>query len=152
MQEHRQKGTEYTIPLRAFPQDVTTAAASGTSKQRTDFPLLSRIRFCALDKGTVKPGAFIPSAYTRPFRIGPPIHTIKIDRTFVSQICENSRDAVITEAIIAMAHKLNLTVVAEGVETEEQKEFLTKQGCELAQGFLFSKPLLAEEFLKLLKQ
>ena len=70
-----------------------------------------------------------------------PIDTIKIDRTFVMDIPNNVDDMEITAAVIAMAHRLNMDVVAEGVETTEQLNFLIKHDCEYAQGYLFSKPL-----------
>ncbi|APG27777.1 hypothetical protein A7E78_07965 [Syntrophotalea acetylenivorans] len=69
-----------------------------------------------------------------------PIDRIKIDRSFVRDITTDSDDAAITEAIVVMAHSLKLKVVAEGVETEEQLEFLRGCGCEEVQGFYFSRP------------
>lgn len=74
-----------------------------------------------------------------------PINTIKIDRSFVMDITNNSEGQAITLSIIALANTLKLTVVAEGVETEEQKNILKLNHCEKAQGFLFSKPLPADE-------
>jgi diguanylate cyclase (GGDEF)-like protein len=68
---------------------------------------------------------------------------LKIDRSFVSQIVGHSRDREIVAAIIAMAHALRITVVAEGVETEAQRDDLTAMGCDAAQGYLFAKPLRA---------
>ncbi|MCG8099502.1 MAG: EAL domain-containing protein, partial [Candidatus Thiodiazotropha taylori] len=67
-------------------------------------------------------------------------------RSFIRDIPENADDVTITSAIIAMAHQLNLGVVAEGVESQRQLDFLHQQGCEMAQGYFFSKPLPAEEF------
>ncbi len=58
----------------------------------------------------------------------------------------DSNDLVLSEAIAIMAHKLGLNVIAEGVETEEQRRLLTEIGCDYGQGYLFSKPLPAEEF------
>ena len=69
-----------------------------------------------------------------------PIDRIKIDRSFVRDITTDSDDAAITEAIVVMAHSLKLRVVAEGVETEEQLEFLRRCGCEEVQGYYFSRP------------
>ncbi len=74
-----------------------------------------------------------------------PIDSLKIDRSFVKDIPANSDDLAITQAVIAMAHGLRLRTVAEGVETEEQLEWLKRFGCEEIQGYLFSKPLPAEE-------
>jgi diguanylate cyclase (GGDEF)-like protein/PAS domain S-box-containing protein len=74
-----------------------------------------------------------------------PIDTIKIDQSFVRHITTDADDAAISIAIIAMAHSLKLIVVAEGVETEEQKAFLAQQGCDVIQGYLLSRPLPADE-------
>ncbi|MEZ4444345.1 MAG: EAL domain-containing protein [Polyangiaceae bacterium] len=74
-----------------------------------------------------------------------PIDTIKVDRSFVSSVTEDASNAAITEAIIAMGRSLRLDVVAEGVETSDQLEFLRKRDCAKVQGYLFSRPLPAAE-------
>jgi diguanylate cyclase (GGDEF)-like protein len=80
-----------------------------------------------------------------------PLQSLKIDRSFVNDVTENSEDAAIVRAILAMAHSLKLKVCAEGVELEKQLEFLDDAGCDKIQGFLISKPVpakqIAEEFL-----
>lgn len=81
-----------------------------------------------------------------------PIDTLKIDQSFVQHIPTNPNDAAITTAIIAMAHSLNLKVIAEGVETEEQLTFLRPYRCDEMQGFLFSKPMPAEEFIQFFRE
>ncbi len=78
-----------------------------------------------------------------------PINTLKIDRSFVKDVIEDRDDASLARAIITMGHSLNLKVLAEGVETPEQLEFLRQHGCDEVQGFLFSKPLPAEEVVAL---
>jgi diguanylate cyclase (GGDEF)-like protein/PAS domain S-box-containing protein len=78
------------------------------------------------------------------------IDYIKIDRSFVCNLAPGSDDLALCEAIIVMAHKLGMKVVAEGVETEAQRDLLAASGCDFAQGFLFSKPVLAEELERLL--
>ena len=80
-----------------------------------------------------------------------PVERIKIDRSFVSDITANPADAAIARAVIGMAHSLNMTVIAEGVETEAQLGYLRGLGCEEMQGYLFSRPLPESEFAVLLK-
>jgi diguanylate cyclase (GGDEF)-like protein/PAS domain S-box-containing protein len=75
-----------------------------------------------------------------------PVSRIKIDRCFVAKCTDGSNDATIVKSLIAMAHNLGLKVIAEGVETEAQAAFLMQEGCEEAQGFLYSKPLPDAEF------
>lgn len=70
-----------------------------------------------------------------------PVNTVKVDRSFVTDIPNDKSDMEITSAVIAMAHNLNYTVVAEGVETEQQLQFLEHSGCDYGQGYFFSKPL-----------
>lgn len=79
------------------------------------------------------------------------IDYLKIDKSFVDNLAPHSNDLALCEAIIVMAHKLDLKVVAEGVENEEQKDLLIAAGCDYAQGYLFSKPLPASKFETLLK-
>jgi EAL domain-containing protein (putative c-di-GMP-specific phosphodiesterase class I) len=74
-----------------------------------------------------------------------PIKTIKIDRSFIRDITTDSDDAAIVGAIISMAHNMELNVIAEGVETGEQLEFLRKLHCDEIQGFLFSPPVPHQE-------
>lgn len=79
------------------------------------------------------------------------IDFLKIDRSFVSNLTANSSDMALCRAIILMAHTLGMKVIAEGVETDEQRELLIQAGCDYGQGYLFSKPVSAEEFEALLK-
>jgi diguanylate cyclase (GGDEF)-like protein/PAS domain S-box-containing protein len=81
-----------------------------------------------------------------------PIDALKIDQSFVRDIESNENDAAIVSAVIAMAHKLRLTVIAEGVETEPQSHFLREQQCEQMQGFLFSHPKPIEDLDEFMKQ
>lgn len=78
-----------------------------------------------------------------------PISTLKIDRSFISDIPEDKGDMSITIAIIQMAEALSLKTVAEGVETKEQLDFLKQHGCNLIQGYYFSKPVAFNEIVKL---
>jgi len=75
-----------------------------------------------------------------------PIDVLKIDRTFVDGLPSGEQDAQIARAIIAMAHSLNLAVIAEGVETHEQLDFLREHGCDEVQGYLFGRPMPANSF------
>ena len=80
------------------------------------------------------------------------IDYLKIDQSFVRNMVSDPADQALCEAIVVMAHKLGLKVVAEGVETKEQRDLLIDIGCDFAQGYLFSRPIPAEEFEAMLKR
>ena len=75
-----------------------------------------------------------------------PVDLVKIDRSFIQDVTTDPEDANLVQAIIAMAHVLKLKVIAEGIETAEQLEFLRSSGCDICQGYYFSRPLPADEF------
>lgn len=80
-----------------------------------------------------------------------PASVLKIDKSLLSGNCENEKERIVLESIFDFAHRLNLTTVAEGVETKEQLGFLRTCGCELIQGFLFAKPMPENDFREALK-
>jgi len=80
------------------------------------------------------------------------IDYLKIDQSFTRNLAPNSNDLALSEAIIVMAQKLGLKVIAEGIETEEQRQLLLEAGCDFGQGYLFSRPVPADEFIRLLNQ
>jgi EAL domain-containing protein (putative c-di-GMP-specific phosphodiesterase class I) len=80
-----------------------------------------------------------------------PIDSLKIDQSFVHDITTDTDDVTIVSAVITMAKGLKKCVIAEGVETEEQMTFLQAHGCDEAQGYYFSKPIVAHQFAKLLE-
>jgi len=80
-----------------------------------------------------------------------PIDKLKIDRSFINEIAARPDDASIVQAIVSLAHSLRLKVVAEGVETAEQLEFLRNLACDQYQGYFFSKPLPAPAFEALMR-
>jgi EAL domain-containing protein (putative c-di-GMP-specific phosphodiesterase class I) len=81
-----------------------------------------------------------------------PVDTIKIDRSFIKDVPGNADDVAITHAVIAMGRSLRLSVVAEGVETPAQAEFLRANGCDLMQGYLISKPVPAADLGRFLRE
>ncbi|WP_192929781.1 sensor domain-containing protein [Alkaliphilus serpentinus] len=102
------------------------------------------IEICIDDFGT----GYSSLGYLKKFTI----HKIKIDRSFICNLTNNTNDAAITDAVIALSHSLNLMVVAEGVETEEQLELLRGKGCNYIQGYYFKPPIPAMEMEELLKE
>ncbi len=81
-----------------------------------------------------------------------PLNMLKIDQSFVHDVTRNEANASITRAIISLAHSMNLTVLAEGVETDEQLALLRGQGCDEVQGHFFGRPMVGEEFARLLSR
>lgn len=79
-----------------------------------------------------------------------PLHTLKIDQTFVRDIGEKENDVVLVDTIIMMAQNLGMKVVAEGVETEQQLTYLRSKGCNIYQGYYFSRPVAVDEFSQML--
>jgi EAL domain-containing protein (putative c-di-GMP-specific phosphodiesterase class I) len=102
----------------------------------------SGVRVAIDDFGT----GYSSLSYLRKF----PIDTLKIDQSFVRQICASSADAAIVTAVIGMARSLRKEVVAEGAETQQQLDFLRTQECDTAQGYFFSKAVPAPVFVNLL--
>lgn len=80
-----------------------------------------------------------------------PIDTLKIDKSFIDQICLNENDRYITETIIKLAHKLGIKVIAEGVETIEQLRILQSHTCDILQGYFFSRAISENDFIEMLK-
>ena len=75
-----------------------------------------------------------------------PVHALKIDRSFVARMTRNPQARLVVQSVVSMAHSLGLRVVAEGVETEDDAAILREIACDEAQGYLFSKPIPAQEF------
>jgi EAL domain-containing protein (putative c-di-GMP-specific phosphodiesterase class I) len=80
-----------------------------------------------------------------------PISTLKIDKSFVRDLAHSSDDQAIALAVISLGHRMHLRVIAEGVETEEQREFLRAHDCDEMQGYLFSPPVPAERIAEMLQ-
>lgn len=132
---------------RALKVEVTESVAAGDAEYT--IATLTRLRELGIgvmidDFGT----GYSSLAYLKRF----PIDFLKIDRTFVMELTTKTEDAAIVTTIILMAHALGFEVVAEGVETVEQLAFLRSHNCDYAQGFLFSKPVPADAFTRLLAE
>lgn len=80
-----------------------------------------------------------------------PINTLKIDKSFIAGICDSEKDRFIAGTIITLAHQLNISVIAEGVEEIEQLRILQQQSCDRLQGYFFSRPVSEEDFVQILK-
>jgi diguanylate cyclase (GGDEF)-like protein len=80
------------------------------------------------------------------------VQTLKIDQSFIKDINQNNNNAAIVTALIAMSHQLNIIALAEGVETQEQLEFLRRSGCDRIQGYVFSRPVPSDQFETLIRE
>ena len=137
----------------ATPRERTNSSLRVHSGRRRNQPHLRNSRFRVYaSRGAGNPMDFGTGysslAYIKKFEID----YIKIDQTFTKSLGAASDALVLCEAIIVMAHKLDIKVIAEGVETPLQRDLLLAAGCDFAQGYLFSKPLPADEFDKLLSE
>jgi EAL domain-containing protein (putative c-di-GMP-specific phosphodiesterase class I) len=135
---------ETCLPAGQLKLELTESMIMGQGEQAID--LLHAIKALGVhlsidDFGT----GYSSLAYLKRF----PIDEVKIDQSFVRDIPDDSSDMEIASAIIGMAHGLNLKVMAEGVETEAQRNFLAERGCHAYQGFLFSKAVTADAFEQL---
>jgi diguanylate cyclase (GGDEF)-like protein/PAS domain S-box-containing protein len=131
----------------ALVVEITEGLLLNTEKRVTDKLLHFRnsgIQVAIDDFGT----GYSSLAYLQKFDID----YLKIDRSFVSTLTEGNNVVALCEAMIVMAHKLGLKVIAEGVETEQQRAILTDIGCDYGQGYLFSRPVPAEDFERMLQQ
>jgi len=132
------RGIEVEVTESTIMSDIDRAADTLTELQKRGIPILMD------DFGT----GYSSLAYLRRL----PIDTLKIDRSFVSKLTESLDDAAIVVAMIQLAHTLGMSVVAEGVEQEQELIFLAENRCDEIQGFYFSKPVPAEEFEERLKR
>lgn len=135
-----------TMPAHALELEITEGLLMGdTEKLMLVFDALTNLgmRFSLDDFGT----GYSSLSYLQHFPIG----NLKIDQSFISGIPGNRDSVALTQAIIAMARALHMSVTAEGVEQQAQMEFLERAGCHEMQGFYFSEPLTPEKFELLLK-
>ncbi|MCW8331535.1 EAL domain-containing protein [Photobacterium sp. SDRW27] len=136
-----------SLPGQAIAVEITEGLLLDASKTVTDKLFAFRdagIQVSLDDFGT----GYSSLSYIQKFHVD----NIKIDQSFIRNLHANSDDMAVCEAIIVMAHKLGMQVVAEGVETEEQRNLLAAAGCDYGQGFLLSKPLTENEFDNLLSE
>jgi diguanylate cyclase (GGDEF)-like protein/PAS domain S-box-containing protein len=143
---HRMLG-ETGMPPELLSLEITEGALMRNARQHAaELQVLrdSGVRIQIDDFGT----GYSSLSYLREL----PIDTLKIDRSFINHVDENPADQAIVSAILAMAKSLGLRVVAEGVETAAQLDVLNRHGCEVAQGFFFSRPLPADQCRALLEE
>jgi len=136
---------ETSLPASALDVEITESTAMHNAELSLNIMRRLKqmgVRISIDDFGT----GYSSLSYLKKF----PIDTVKIDQNFIRDLSQESNDGAIISAVISMARALKLRVVAEGVETEDQLAFLRLQHCETIQGFLYSRPLPAEEFESML--
>jgi EAL domain-containing protein (putative c-di-GMP-specific phosphodiesterase class I) len=134
---------ETGLPAEALQLEITEGVLMA---QNQDMPTLVELSELGVSLAVDDFGTRYSSlAYLRRF----PVSSLKIDRSFVKDMSTNQSDATIVRTIIDMAHSLGFSVVAEGVETEEQAALLRLLRCEYAQGYLFARPMPAAELARL---
>jgi EAL domain-containing protein (putative c-di-GMP-specific phosphodiesterase class I) len=134
---------EVDLPTNSVVVEITEGVLMDANMHNTNQLLMFRdagLEVALDDFGT----GYSSLAYLKRFDID----YLKIDKAFVRNLTENSDDQVLCEAIIVMAHKLGIKVIAEGVETEEQRRILVEAGCDYGQGYFFSRPLPVDQFEK----
>lgn len=136
---------EYGLPPQLLELELTESLLMRNASRATN--VLNTLRSMHIhvsidDFGT----GYSSLSYLKQF----PVQSLKIDRSFVCEIGEQGEPVKLASAIIAMAHELELSVIAEGVETEAQRDYLSERGCDQFQGYLFGRPVPAEELGKLL--
>lgn len=132
------------LPREGFEMELTESTMMSQDKRASEMLQKLRdggIRLSIDDFGT----GFSSLAYLHELQA----HSLKVDRRFIAQLGHDPAGERITESIIAMAHALGMAVIAEGVETSEQRDRLDALGCEYAQGYLFSRPQPFDEFMEL---
>ena len=139
--------SKYKVPAKYLEFEITESMLMrDVNKAITVLEKLKemQIRIAIDDFGT----GYSSLAYLRRF----PLDALKIDRSFIDELVTNNDDTAITLAIISMAKSLRLQVIAEGVETEQQLNFLKQNNCDDIQGYYFSKPISAKEFIAFISQ
>lgn len=137
---------EYDIGVEALEFEITEGVAmenAESTMHRLNMLAKEGFSIAIDDFGT----GYSSLSYLKTF----PVHKLKLDRSFVMDIPEDSNDAAISAAVIRMSHSLGMEVIAEGVETLEQVAFLLEEGCTIMQGYYFSKPLSADDYLLYLR-
>lgn len=138
---------EYKVPRKYLEVEITESALAFEGVDIIDF--VSSIKDAGFAISIDDFGSGLSSLN---FVKDVPASELKIDKSLLSHNCENEKERIVLEAIFEFAHRLNMTTVAEGVETKEQLGFLRTCGCELIQGYLFAKPMPEEDFRNILLQ
>ncbi len=138
---------EYNVPRKYLEVEITESALAFEGVDIIDF--VSSIKDAGFAISIDDFGSGLSSLN---FVKDVPASELKIDKSLLSHNCENEKERIVLEAIFEFAHRLNMTTVAEGVETKEQLGFLRTCGCELIQGYLFAKPMPEEDFRNILLQ